>query len=72
MVMQVLMSEPVMAADGCTYEKTALQTWLQDSLLSPVTGNMMEHTSIQQCHQALNSSHVITACCRLNVSSLIS
>ena len=46
MVMQVLMSEPVMAANGCTYEKTDLQTWLQDSLLSPVTGNMMEHTNI--------------------------
>ncbi len=39
------MCEPVIAADGYTYEKTALQKWLQDSVLSPVTGNMMEHTT---------------------------
>jgi hypothetical protein len=45
MAMQVLMCEPVIAADGYTYEKTALQKWLQDSVLSPVTGNMMEHTT---------------------------
>ena len=43
--MQVLMNEPVIAADGYTYERAALQEWLQHSTMSPVTGQMMEHTS---------------------------
>ena len=45
--MQVVMSEPVIAANGYTYEKAALQQWLQhmQSLVSPATGDMMQKTS---------------------------
>ena len=39
------MSEPVIAADGYTYERAALQQWLQHSRVSPATGDMMQHTS---------------------------
>lgn len=42
--MHVLMSEPVIAADGYTYERAALQNWLQHSVLSPVTRQIMEHS----------------------------
>ena len=36
------MSEPVIAADGYTYGRAALQQWLQHSLVSPAT---MQNTS---------------------------
>lgn len=32
------MTDPVLAADGYTYEKVALQMWMQSSIESPVTG----------------------------------
>jgi len=34
------MVEPVIAADGHTYERAAIQHWLQGSSLSPVTGDI--------------------------------
>jgi len=40
------MVEPVIAADGHTYEKTAIQTWLQQHTISPVTGDVLAHTRI--------------------------
>ncbi|KAL3160947.1 hypothetical protein ABBQ38_009339 [Trebouxia sp. C0009 RCD-2024] len=44
-ITKVLMTDPVIAADGYTYERAALLQRLQHSLVSPVTGNMLEHTS---------------------------
>lgn len=41
-----MMSEPVVAADGHTYEKTALQEWLQQHNTSPVTGVTLAHTRL--------------------------
>ena len=40
------MSDAVIAADGHTYERSAIQLWLQDSFLSPVTGNKLPHTRL--------------------------
>ena len=40
------MVEPVIAADGHTYEKAAIQTWLQQNSISPVTGDVLAHTRI--------------------------
>ncbi len=37
------MQHPVIAADGHTYEKEALQQWLQCSQLSPTTGQKLAH-----------------------------
>ena len=37
------MKEPVIAADGRTYEKQALSAWLQKHNTSPVTGEALEH-----------------------------
>ncbi len=44
--LQVLMVEPVIAADGHTNEKAAIQTWLQQHTISPVTGDFLSHTRI--------------------------
>jgi len=44
--LQVLMVEPVIAADGHTYEKAAIETWLQQHTVSPVTGDFLAHTRI--------------------------
>ena len=38
--------DPVIAADGHTYERTAIQHWLQGSSLSPVTGDKLPHTCV--------------------------
>jgi len=35
---QELMVDPVIAADGHTYERDAVEKWLQHSSASPVTG----------------------------------
>ena len=43
---QVVMVDPVIAADGHTYERTAIQHWLQSSSLSPVTGDKLPHTRL--------------------------
>ena len=44
--MQALMVEPMIAADGHTYEKSAIKTWLQQHNTSPVTGEALAHIRI--------------------------
>ena len=41
-----MMVDPVIAADGHTYERTAIQDWLQGSSLSPVTKDKLSHTRL--------------------------
>ncbi len=43
---QVLLVDPVVAADGHTYEKAAVIQWLQRSDKSPVTGHQLPHTRL--------------------------
>lgn len=43
---QMLMVEPVIAADGHTYEKTAMQEWLRQHIISPATGVDLEHACL--------------------------
>lgn len=43
---QVLMVDPVIAADGYTYERAAIQCVLQKSATSPVTGCTLPHKQI--------------------------
>ena len=40
------MKEPVIAADGYTYERAAIEGWLQDNSVSPVTGDFLAHMRI--------------------------
>ena len=44
--MQALMREPVIAADGQTYEKQAMSAWLQQHKNSPVTGEALAHNHL--------------------------
>ena len=41
-----LMREPVIALDGYTYEKQALDTWFKTNKKSPMTGEIIETTTI--------------------------
>ena len=40
------MSDPVTAADGMTYERAAIEQWLQDKDTSPSTGAELPHTIV--------------------------
>ena len=43
---QATMVEPTIAADGHTYERSAIQGWLTHSRMSPVTGQPLSHTRL--------------------------
>ena len=39
-----IMVEPVVAADGQSYERTAIERWLATKSTSPLTGGELEHS----------------------------
>lgn len=43
---QAAMIDPVIAADGHTYERVAIDQWLQHRDISPVTGSALAHTRL--------------------------
>lgn len=43
-ITMVIMKEPVLASDGYTYEKEAIQQWLQSNTISPLTRESMRFT----------------------------
>jgi len=44
--LQVTLVEPVIAADGYTYERAAVQLWLQNHETSSVTSAKLAHTRL--------------------------
>lgn len=40
---QERMTDPVVAADGCTYERCHIVQWLETSDVSPTTGDRLAH-----------------------------
>jgi hypothetical protein len=46
LLLQKIMTEPVVAADGHTYERAAVQDWLLHHKMSPVTGVSLAHTRL--------------------------
>ena len=44
--LQELLGEPVIAADGYTYEKRALQEWLKQHNNSPATGKPLQNVTM--------------------------
>lgn len=44
--LQELLKEPVIAADGHTYEKHAFLDWLEQHATSPVTGQALSSTAM--------------------------
>ena len=45
-----LMSDPVMAADGHSYERSAIERWLATKSTSPMTGEELQHTCLANHH----------------------
>lgn len=49
--MQACMVDPVVAADGNSYERVAIQSWLLDrGAVSPTTGATLPHTGLTPNH----------------------
>ena len=49
-ILQEMMQDPVMAADGHTYERQAIETWIKQKggrALSPATGLRLDHHELQ-------------------------
>ena len=45
-----VMSDPVMAADGHAYERSAIERWLATKSTSPLTGGALEHPYLTPNH----------------------
>ena len=45
-----VMSDPVMAADGHAYERTAIERWLATKSTSPMTGEELGNTGLFPSH----------------------
>ncbi len=45
---QECMQDPVVAADGYTYERHAIEQWLGAHRTSPMTNERMEHTRVRR------------------------
>lgn len=41
--LQITFVDPVIAADGHTYERAAMEHWMQHSTLSAVSGDLLPH-----------------------------
>jgi len=53
-----LMRDPVITADGHTYERSAIQSWMQTNVTSPLTGEPLEH-------HILTPNHIVRGLLRL-------
>ena len=48
-ITQEVMEDPVVCADGHSYERSAIEKWLQTSNTSPLTGAVLESTLLIPC-----------------------
>ncbi len=53
--MQEVFEDPVVAADGFTFEREAIEAWLKQHNTSPMTNMQLPHTSLIPNH-ALRSA----------------
>ena len=51
------MKDPVVAADGHTYERAAISRWLRESDISPLTGGRLPHKELAPNYLLLSSVH---------------
>lgn len=49
-VIQEIMDEPHIAADGFTYEHRAIKIWLERQNVSPVTKRQLQHKTLTPNH----------------------
>ena len=52
-----LMTDPVVTADGHTYDREAIESWLRRKTTSPLTGEPLEHLM-------LTPNHIVRGMCR--------
>ena len=50
-----MMTDPVTAADGHSYECSAITAWLRNSALSPLTGEQLPHKQLTRSHALRNA-----------------
>jgi hypothetical protein len=50
LVLQEIMDEPYIAADGFTYEYRAIKAWLSKHNVSPVTKHKLQHSELIPNH----------------------
>jgi hypothetical protein len=55
------MLDPVVAADGHTYERAAIARWLQTSDKSPLTGGILAHKELVPNYMLLSSLQELEA-----------
>ncbi|EOD39925.1 hypothetical protein EMIHUDRAFT_69894, partial [Emiliania huxleyi CCMP1516] len=61
-----LMSDPVMAADGHSYERSAIERWLATRSTSPMTGEALVHSFLAPNHMVrrqIREWEEANACC---------
>merc|ERR1719145_453942 len=70
------MEDPVILADGRSYDRSAIATWLQTSGRSPMTGAALEHTRIlpninlKALIEDWKDTHTVTAAIREEETAL--
>jgi hypothetical protein len=60
-----LMTDPVVASDGCTYERESIMTWLSEHNTSPISNAPLESRLVFQnraMHAFLRELHSNAAC----------
>ena len=62
-ITQVIMSDPVTAADGFTYERAAITDWLEQSDMSPITGAVLANKTLAPNTTAKKIAEWFTATC---------
>jgi hypothetical protein len=55
------MRDPVVAADGHTYERKAIARWLKSSDKSPLTGSVLTHKNLVSNYMLLSSLQEIAS-----------
>lgn len=63
------MRDPVVAADGHTYERAAIARWLLSSNRSPLTGSALAHKNLVPNYMLLSSLRESSASNRLPASN---
>jgi len=53
-----LLVDPVITADGLTYERSAIQNWLERNSTSPLTGEVLPHKQLLPNHMARSMARV--------------
>ena len=54
-ITHALMQDPVMIADGYSYERSAILRWLSEHTTSPVTGQVLAHEFVTPSHTLRNT-----------------